>query len=152
MSNIFSRSLHSSGKLLNSTVGSASIKSIDLSPFKLVPKSNLYATIRIFNKPYLITAGDRLTLPHNLKDVEVGNTIKFNDIVSLGSRDYVFYPPSHGTEELDKLVSIQGVIIEKTKEKARTKLVENQRCRKDSRTLVKHKKTVIRITDLTVKV
>lgn len=115
-----------------------------------MPKSNLYATIKIFNKPYLITAGDKLTLPHNLKNVDIGSVIKFNDIISIGSRDFVFYPPSDPEAKpiLEKLLNIEGTVIEKTKNKARTKVFEKQRCRKDRRTLVKHKKTVIRISDL----
>ncbi|GMM34472.1 mitochondrial 54S ribosomal protein YmL49 [Saccharomycopsis crataegensis] len=148
--NLGVRFLHSSRILRNSNI-TINNKSYDLSAFKSVPQSNLYATIKIFNKPYLVTAGDKVILPHNLKNVDIGSVIKFNDIVNIGSRDVVFYPPTDDAEGvLEKVVKIEGTVIEKTKNKAAEKLTTWQRNRKNKRALVKHKKTVIRISEVSV--
>lgn len=119
----------------------------DLSAFKTVPKSNLYARIRVFNKPYLVTQGDRLTLPHNLKNVDVGLVVQFDDVVELGSRDVVLHAdgPVEG-------VSVKGTVIEKTREKASVKVTEFKRNRKSKRCLVKPLRTVIQISEVDVRV
>ncbi|GAB7365137.1 hypothetical protein MBLNU230_g6226t1 [Neophaeotheca triangularis] len=47
-----------------------------------------YITAHIYNRPYLLTAGDTLRLPFLMHGVEPGDILRLDRAVNLGSRDY----------------------------------------------------------------
>lgn len=122
------------------------VPSADLEPLKLA--HSLYATIHIYDRKFLVTAGDEITLPVRLKDAEVGDELTFDKVSVLGSRDHTFtgiplVDPAH--------FNIKGVVVEKTREKRRINERTQRRIRHVRHVIVKNCITKIRITELSVK-
>lgn len=118
-------------------------KKYDLTQFK--QDGPLYASLRIHNRPYLVTVGDNLTLNFRLKDAEVGNILHFTDIASVGSRNYILT----GIPAVDtQTVSVKARVIEKTKEPMRFKYITKRRNRKVKRIATKLPHTVLCITEI----
>ncbi|QPG76815.1 hypothetical protein FOA43_004209 [Brettanomyces nanus] len=115
----------------------------DLTPLKY--EGNIYATINIHNRPYLITEGDEIILPFRMKHADIGDVLEFTDITTLGSRNYTY----HMKKGVDpSFASIKGVILEKTKSPMYIKEVTKRRNRHVRHVEVKHDLTKIRITQL----
>lgn len=121
-------------------------KSTDsLLPLKF--EQNLYATIKVHDRSYLITKGDILNLPFNMKSVQIGDSISFSKIDTLGSRNFTY----HLKEGIDNSnVTITGVVLEKTKKPMTIKEVTKRRDRHIKHSLSKHDLTVIRINELKI--
>ncbi|QIW97086.1 hypothetical protein AMS68_002604 [Peltaster fructicola] len=52
----------------------------------------IYITVHIHGKAYLLTQGDQLRLPFLMKDVEPGDILRLNRALNLGSRDFTLKP------------------------------------------------------------
>lgn len=52
----------------------------------------IYVSIHIHGKAYLLTQGDTLRLPFLMKDVEPGDVLRLNRALYLGSRDFTIKP------------------------------------------------------------
>lgn len=130
----------------NSTSSSNIAKSLDLSPLKF--EQNLYATVNIHNRPYLITEGDEVILPFRMKQAEVGDIIEFDNVTTLGSRNYTLHKDDGS---IDQFVSIKGVVLEKTKKPMVVKEVTKRRNRHTKHTNIKHDLTMVRISELKLK-
>ncbi|ODV61640.1 mitochondrial 54S ribosomal protein bL21m MRPL49 ASCRUDRAFT_75627 [Ascoidea rubescens DSM 1968] len=165
LSNIEEQKKKDNVQLLNSEIDNinSTIKTIttDLQNFKKVPADNLYATVNIQNFPYLITKGDLINLPYNLRQVEVGTTIKLNNISNLGSRDLFYRLPTSKEKnvtdlyldnKISELIEIKAVCIEKAKNKAKHVKLERQRCRKNRAFITKLPKTILRIKELKINI
>lgn len=115
---------------------------IDLNPLKL--SNELYAILRIHNRPYLVTLGDRVILPFKLKQAEVGDILNLNDVTTIGSRNYkvVDYPIE------SSLYTLKATVLEKTKRAFQVREVTKRRNRKVRHAKSKGDLTILRISEL----
>lgn len=132
----FSRQLH------NVVAPPATKQLTNLTPLKF--EKDLYATIRVHNRPYMVTEGDKVFLPFRMKHAEIGDTLTFNDVISIGSRNYIFA----GKPIDPQLFSIKATVIEKTKQPYYVKEVTKRRQRHVRHIPVKHDLTVLRVSEL----
>lgn len=129
------------------TTAASSAKKSSNSLLPLKFEQNLYATIKVHNRSYLVTKGDLVNLPFNLHSAEIGDTINFSKIDTLGSRNYTY----HLTDGIDTdKVTVTGVVVEKTKKPMTVKEVTKRRDRHVKHSLSKHDLTVIRINELKI--
>ena len=111
-------------------------------------QQNHYITIHIHGFPFLVTAGDTVTLPFRLKGVAVGQTLRLTHASVLGSRDYTL----KGAPFIDEaLYSCRATVVEETSEPMRIKTKTKRRNRKIKTVKSKHPYTVLRIKELVVK-
>lgn len=116
----------------------------DLLPLKF--EQDIYATIKIHNRSYLVTEGDTVILPFRLKEAEVGDVLDIYNVTTLGSRNYTVVG-----EPIDKsLYSIKATVIEKTKNPLYIKEVTKRRNRHVRHIPVQHDKTILRISELKI--
>lgn len=125
-----------------SILDKVSIKQADLTPLKL--EGDIYAVIKVHNNPFLVTEGDKVILPYNLKHAQVGDVLDFHHVTTLGSRNYTF------TDEVidPSLYTIKAVVLEKTKLPMRVTKVTKRRNRKVRHAISKPERTILRITEL----
>ncbi|KAK6505631.1 hypothetical protein TWF481_007522 [Arthrobotrys musiformis] len=119
-----------------------------------------YTTIHIHKLPYLVTLGDRITLPSLLyppkspllnnplnKPLQPGDIIRLTHASTLGSREYTI----KGTPYIDeRLFSCKAIVVEITSEPMRVKEKTKRRQRRVKKVKSKHKYTVLRICELQV--
>ena len=76
----------------------------DLLPL-LRAQGQVYVAAHIHGKAYILTRGDTLRLPFRMPDVEVGDTLRLNCALYLGSRDFTLKPaaakPAFSGQTLD---------------------------------------------------
>ncbi|CUS20729.1 LAQU0S01e13344g1_1 [Lachancea quebecensis] len=131
-----------SSRSISSTAVSS--QKFDVTPLKL--SNELYAVIRIHNRPYLVTKGDKVTLPFKLKQAEVGDILNMNDVTTIGSRNYKV-----ADSPLDpSLYTIKATVLEKTKRPMRVREVTKRRNRKVRHAVSKPDLTVLRISELSL--
>lgn len=116
----------------------------DLTPLK--EARELYARIHIHNWTMLVTEGDIIKIPANMKDVKIGDTLKFDQVSEIGSRNYTL-----SGERIDpSQFSIKGVVLEKSRVK-RSVTEKTRRRRRHVRNVVANNSlTVIRISQVQV--
>lgn len=120
------------------------LQKFDTTPLKL--SNELYAVFRIHNRPYLVTKGDKVTLPFKLKQAEVGDVLNLNDVTTIGSRNYkIVDNPLDPT-----LYTIKATVLEKTKRPMRIREVTKRRNRKVRHAVNKADLTVLRISELSL--
>lgn len=108
---------------------------------------NLYATIKVHDKSYLVTKGDVINLPFQMHNAQIGDKINFSKIDTIGSRNYTY----HLKDGIDlKKVSVTGIVIEKTKTPMTIKETTKKRDRHIKHALSKHDLTLVRISDLKI--
>lgn len=132
-------------RLLSTATNTAAKTADSLLPLKF--EQNIYATLKIHDRSYLVTKGDTINLPFKMHAAEIGDIIKFNKIDTLGSRNFTY----HIKDGIDNdKVSISGVVIEKTKKPMTIKETTKRRDRHIKHALSKHDLTVIRINELKI--
>ena len=67
-----------------------SVPDLRLMKFDSNGSKDLYAICKIHNMPYLVTKGDKLILPYKIKNHNVGDVLKLDRVVTLGSRNFTF--------------------------------------------------------------
>lgn len=117
-------------------------KPADLTPLKLA--NELYASIRIHNRPYVVTKGDRVILPFKIKLAEVGDVLRLTDVSSIGSRNYKLV----GDPIDPALFTIKATILEKTKRAFHIREVTKRRNRRTRHAKSKGDLTILRISEL----
>lgn len=119
-------------------------KVADLTPLK--EARELYARIHIHNWNMLVTEGDIVKIPANMKDVKIGDTLIFDQVSEIGSRNHTL-----SGERIDpSQFSIKGVVLEKTRVK-RSVLERTRRRRRHVRHVVANNSlTVIRVSEVKV--
>ncbi|KAL6937977.1 54S ribosomal protein L49, mitochondrial [Hanseniaspora osmophila] len=117
---------------------------LNVEPLKL--SNELYAIFKIHNRPYLVTEGDKVILPFRMKNVEVGDILKLNDVTTIGSRNYklIDYPID------ESVYSLQAVVTEKTKRPMRIREVTKRRSRRTRHAKNKADLTILKISELKV--
>ncbi|GMM47184.1 mitochondrial 54S ribosomal protein YmL49 [Pichia kluyveri] len=116
-----------------------------LQPLKF--EDSLYATLKIHNRSYLVTKGDIVNLPFCLHTANVGDSLKFTKIDTIGSRNYT-YNINDGID--NDLVSVSATVIEKTKIPMTIKEVTKRRNRHTKHIHSKHDITVLRVDDVKI--
>jgi ribosomal protein L21 len=129
-----------------STTASITKKTTEsLLPLKF--EQNLYATIKVHNRSYLVTKGDIVNLPFSMHSAEVGDVISFTKVDTLGSRNFTY----HLKDGIDSnQVTVKGIVLEKTKKPMTIKETTKKRDRHIKHALSKHDLTVVRISDLSI--
>ncbi|EPS38538.1 hypothetical protein H072_7686 [Dactylellina haptotyla CBS 200.50] len=117
-----------------------------------------YTTVHLHNVPYLVTLGDRITLPSVLygppsptnpynKPLQPGDIVRLTHASTLGSREYTI----KGTPYIDeRLFTCKAVVVELTSEPMRKKEKTKRRQRRVKTVKSKHRYTVLRICELEV--
>jgi ribosomal protein L21 len=126
----------------SSILEKVTLKNADLTPLKL--ESDLYAVIKVHNNPFLVTKGDKVILPYNLKHAQVGDVLEFYDVTTIGSRNHTFTD----TAIDPSLFSIKAIVLEKTKLPMRVTKVTKRRQRKVRHAISKPERTILRVTEL----
>jgi hypothetical protein len=121
---------------------SNSTQTPDLTRLKL--EGDLYAVVNVHNNPFLVTKGDKMVLPYNLKHAEVGDVLNFYNVSTIGSRNYTFVD-----DPIDpKLFTIKATVLEKTKLPMRVTEITKRRQRKVQHAISKPHRTILRVTEL----
>jgi len=107
-----------------------------------------YITIHIHAFPFLVTVGDKVTLPFRLKGVKIGQTLRLTHASLLGSRDYTLKGHPYIDEQL---FECRATVVEETAEPMRTKEKTKRRQRRVKKVKSKHVYTVLRIKELVLK-
>ncbi|KAI5959951.1 uncharacterized protein KGF55_005183 [Candida pseudojiufengensis] len=109
---------------------------------------DLYAIFRLYNMPYLVTKGDKIYLPFKLKNVKIGDILKLNDVITLGSTSYTF----NDKKGIDpSLFELQASVVEITREPLYHVIRKKQRCRRTKTFNVEPFQTVLMINELKLK-
>lgn len=110
--------------------------------------SDIYATVHIYERKFLVTLGDKLLIPTEFKNLSVGDEISLNEVSVIGSRDYTL----SGAPRIDPSVfDIKGVVVEKTRTKRHVAEKTKRRRRHVRHIVSKNCVTAIRISELTLK-
>ncbi|CAN6674100.1 large ribosomal subunit protein bL21m [Trichomonascus vanleenenianus] len=121
------------------------LKPEDLTPLKEAPR--LYATVHIHDRKFLVQEGDLVTLPVRMSDVQIGDVLNFDQVSSIGSRDYTLT----GAPRIDpSAFTIKGTVVEKTREKREVEGKTKPRRRHVRHIVKKNCLTAIRINQLEV--
>lgn len=121
---------------------------------------NQYITVHIHGRPYLVTPGDSIRLPFLMPGVAPGDVLRLNRASVLGSRDLTLRPADPSARKAvtfeqpyvdDRLfecrATVVGVVSEPMREKKKTK----RRNRKVKTVKTKLRYTVLRISELKIK-
>lgn len=120
-------------------------KPADVKPLLEAPE--LYATIHIYDRKFLVTEGDKVLIPTEFKDLQVGDEINLSEVSTIGSRDHTLT----GNPRIDPSVfCIKGVVIEKTRTKREITEKTKRRRRHVRHVVSKNSVTAIRISELSV--
>jgi hypothetical protein len=125
-----------------------------------------YITIHIHNKPFLVTLGDKITLPFRILGLSPGDVLRLNRASLLGSRDYTLksgfvarrtkddaalgVKPRRETWIDERLFLCRAVVLGEEVEPERVKEKTKQRQRRVKRVRSQHTYTVLRISELKV--
>ncbi|CAI8502340.1 hypothetical protein CAS74_000259 [Pichia kudriavzevii] len=128
-----------------SAASSTAKKPADLLPLKF--EHNIYATLKVHDRSYLVTKGDLVNLPFCMHEAQIGDIIEFNKVDVVGSRNFTY----HVKDGIDtSKVTVTGVVVEKTKKPMQVKEVTKRRNRHTKHILSKHDLTVVRISELKI--
>ncbi|KAK3060726.1 hypothetical protein LTS18_007893 [Coniosporium uncinatum] len=130
-----------------------------------------YITAHIYNRPYLLTAGDTLRLPFLMHGVQPGDVLRLDRASTIGSRDYTlksgaslmstqdlskdeiaFTPVKHRTRWIDdRLFVCRATVTGVESEPMRVMEKTKRRQRHIKHVKSKHRYTVLRISEVKVK-
>ncbi|KAI9769638.1 MAG: hypothetical protein M1840_003875 [Geoglossum simile] len=119
----------------------------DLLPL-LKAQGSRYITAHIHARPYLLTAGDTLRLPFQMSGVVPGDILRLNRASNIGSRDFTLM----GTPYIDeRLFECRARVVGVEAEPMRIKEKTKRRQRRVKTVRSKHRFTVLKISELEVK-
>ncbi|PSN63095.1 hypothetical protein BS50DRAFT_576908 [Corynespora cassiicola Philippines] len=120
-----------------------------------------YFTIHIHGRPYLITQGDEIRLPFLMPDVKPGDVLRLNRATHIGSRDFTLKAPEaiKGTKDHakkvfyldDRLFTCRATVIAIESEPMRIMEKTKRRQRHTKHVKSKHRYTVLKISEVSVK-
>ncbi|KAF3986301.1 hypothetical protein FT663_04596 [Candidozyma haemuli var. vulneris] len=146
------RSLSSSALLRNAApaVSTASKGLPDLTYLKFDSNASkdLYAVCKIHNIPYMVTKGDKLILPYKIRNQEVGDVFKLDNVITLGSRNFTYNDNDGIPQEAYELTA---TLAEITKEPKYQVVRKKQRCRRKKTTDVEPFQSHLIINELKLK-
>ncbi|EPY53804.1 aconitate hydratase/ribosomal protein subunit L49 [Schizosaccharomyces cryophilus OY26] len=106
-----------------------------------------YADVSVYNRHFIVTRGDQLGLPFRIKNVQVGDTIRFDKVSRLGSRDYTIVGKPYVDSSLH---TIEATVLSFPKSALSVRVKHKRRHRHDR--VMKHKQTytILRINKLVI--
>lgn len=107
----------------------------------------LYAICKIHNMPYLVTKGDKLILPYRIKDLNVGDVLHIDRVLTLGSRNFT-YNDDEGIPET--AYALTATVTEVTREPLYHVYKKKPRCRRLKTVNVQPYQTHLVISELKV--
>jgi hypothetical protein len=122
-----------------------------------------YVVAHVHRFPYLLTEGDVLRLPFDMKDVSPGDVLRFNRASVLGSRDYTLKAGMKITESYDTRRTGEPQYLDERLFECRLRVMghetgpmmnkEKKKRRNRHRKVVhsKHRYTVLRVMQIRVK-
>ena len=113
---------------------------------RLRDQLHYYAVVEINSQKFLITKNDLVTT-HRLRDVGVGDEIKLNRVLELGSRDYTIKGQPLVTEAF---YSIKSTVVEQPKGPFIEIFKKKRRNRHKKRITHKQTYTVLRISEVEI--
>ncbi|OAQ96041.1 hypothetical protein LLEC1_01537 [Akanthomyces lecanii] len=119
----------------------------NLLPF-LAAQPGHYITVHIHGFPYLVQEGDQIRLPFRMPGVLPGDILRLNRASVLGSRDYTMKGAPHISEDV---FECRATVLGTESEPLRIKIKKKRRTRRARRATSKHRYTILRISDLTIK-
>ncbi|KAM3514759.1 hypothetical protein MY11210_001600 [Beauveria gryllotalpidicola] len=119
----------------------------NLLPF-LAAQPGHYITVHIHGFPYLVQEGDQIRLPFRMSGVLPGDVLRLNRASVLGSRDYTMKGAPHIDENV---FECRATVLGTESEPLRIKIKKKRRTRRARRATSKHRYTILRISDLTIK-
>lgn len=128
--------------------GRDNVTNLSLLKFDSNGSKNLYAIFKMYNIPYLVTKGDRVILPFKLKGVQVGDRLKLNEVVTIGSPEFT-YNDNNGIS--NELYDLTASVIEITREPYYEVYRKKQRCRRLKTFPVQNHQTHLMINELKLK-
>ncbi|GMM51950.1 mitochondrial 54S ribosomal protein YmL49 [Starmerella bacillaris] len=124
-------------------------------PESLLPlkqATSLYARIHVHTWDMLVTVGDIIKLPVNMHDLQVGDTLSFNECSEIGSRHHQLSGGDNiKNGRIDPTVfTIKGVVLEKSRVKRHVKETTRRRRRHVRHAVSKQSLTVMRIASIAI--
>ena len=118
---------------------------LPLLPLKLA--SHLYATVNIYTRPFTVQKGDVIVLPSQLKGLDVGDEINFQDVTVIGSTNYKIVDHPINPD----IFEIKGRVVERSKSAEFYEDRTTKRNRKVKHIVKTVNMTMIEITELKLK-
>ncbi|KAG6012895.1 hypothetical protein E4U54_007233 [Claviceps lovelessii] len=119
----------------------------NLLPF-LAAQPGHYITVHIHGFPYLVQQGDQIRLPFRMPGVLPGDVLRLNRASILGSRDYTMKGAPHIDE---RVFECRATVLGVESEPLRIKIKKKRRQRRMRQVKSKHRYTILRISELTIK-
>lgn len=119
----------------------------NLLPF-LAAQPGHYITVHIHGFPYLVQEGDAIRLPFRMPGVLPGDVLRLNRASVIGSRDYTMKGAPHID---DRVYECRAIVTGTESEPLRIKTKTKRRQRRARRVKSKHRYTMLRISELTLK-
>ncbi|KAK4142117.1 ribosomal protein L21-like protein [Dichotomopilus funicola] len=107
-----------------------------------------YITVLIHGKRYLVTQGDTIRLPFLMPGVSPGDVLRLNRASELGSRDLTLQGAPYVDE---RLFACRATVVGTEAEPMRVMVKKKRRCRRMKRVFSKHRYTVLRVSELSVR-
>ncbi|TPX08791.1 uncharacterized protein E0L32_009731 [Thyridium curvatum] len=131
-----------------------------LLPLLAAQPGGRYATVHVHGRPYLVTQGDSIRLPFRMPGVRPGDVLRLDRATSLGSRDLTLKAPGTGDTSTSSnapayvdpsLFECRAVVLGLESEPMRELVKTKRRQRRRKTVRSKHKYTVLRVQELTIK-
>ncbi|KAH8675436.1 ribosomal protein L21-like protein [Xylariales sp. PMI_506] len=107
-----------------------------------------YITAHVWGRPYLVTAGDQIRLPFKMPGVLPGDVLRLDRASVLGSRDYTLKGDPYVDE---RLFECRAIVLGTESEPLREKVKTKRRQRRNKTVKSKHRYTILRISELSIK-
>lgn len=114
----------------------------------LAAQPGQYITVHIHGFPYLVQEGDSVRLPFRMPGVLPGDVLRLNRASVIGSRDYTMKGAPHIDE---RVFECRATVLGTESEPLRVKLKTKRRQRRVKQAKSKHRYTILRISELSVK-
>ncbi|KZZ95957.1 hypothetical protein AAL_04253 [Moelleriella libera RCEF 2490] len=114
----------------------------------LMAQPGHYITVHIHGFPYLVQEGDQIRLPFRMPGVLPGDVLRLNRASVIGSRDYTMKGAPHIDE---RVFECRATVLGVESEPLRIKIKKKRRCRRKRQAKSKHRYTILRISELSLK-
>ncbi|CAP67788.1 uncharacterized protein PODANS_1_16710 [Podospora anserina S mat+] len=130
------------------TTSPATPETLSLLPLLAHQPGKKYLQLYIQGQAYLVTPGDQIRLPFKMPGVAPGDVLRLNRATAIGSRDFTL----KGQPYVDENLFECRAVVEGTEaEPMRLKIKKKQRCRRTKTVRSKHKYTVLRVSEVRIK-
>lgn len=107
-----------------------------------------YITVHIHGFPYLVQEGDQIRLPFKMPGVQPGDVLRLDRASVIGSRDFTLKGAPHVDE---RVFECRATVVGTESEPLRIKVKTKRRQRRIRQAKSKHRYTILRISELSIK-